>query len=290
MPAANIVTKYNYLKLGRKVFDFLMGLVIFCVKKSRVPSLIRQRVLPNWLLRLILRCVLLLNLDIFHNGCTNEPNPYEMKVVIIGARPDGQAKVVLEILLAEKKYQPIGFIDDDPSKHSLRIRGLPVLGGMSDLPRLIEAHQLQGGIVALGNCRIRRELGQQMKALSLSLINTIHPTAHLDSDVTLGEGLVVSPQVSVITGSVIGDSVNLLTGATVDHDNRIDSGVVLSPGVHTSGRVHIGQDVFVGTGAILLPDAQVGIGAYIGAGAVVLRAVPAGEIWAGVPAKKLSTS
>ena len=210
-----------------------------------------------------------------------------MNIVIVGARPDGQAKVVLEIVQAAGIYQVAGFIDDDPAKAGLRIRGLPVLGGMADLPQLRETYALAGGIVALGDCAVRRRLGQALKGMGLLLVNALHPTAHLDSDVRLGEGVVISPGACVVTGSRIGDSVNILTGATIDHDNVIGAGVVISPGVHTSGRVQIGQDVFVGTGAIFLPDAQVGEGAIIGAGAVVRGAVPAGEVWAGVPARRL---
>ncbi|RMG75113.1 MAG: acetyltransferase [Bacteroidetes bacterium] len=210
-----------------------------------------------------------------------------MKLVIVGARPDGQAKVVLEIVQAEGKHEVVGFIDDDPAKAGLRIRDIPVLGGVADLPRLIDVHALGGGIVALGDCPARRRLGQALKGLGLALVTTIHPRAHLDSDVVLGEGVVISPGACITTGSRIGDSVNILTGATVDHDNVIEAGVVLSPGVHTSGRVQIGQDAFVGTGAIFLPDARVGAGSWIGAGAVVKGLVPAREVWAGVPARRL---
>jgi sugar O-acyltransferase (sialic acid O-acetyltransferase NeuD family) len=210
-----------------------------------------------------------------------------MQIVIIGARPDGQAKVVLEIVQAAGLYEVAGFIDDDPAKRELRIRGLPVLGGMDDLPRLREERGIGGGIVALAHCRVRRELGQRLKQLGLALVSAIHPGSHCDSDVRLGEGVVLSPGVQVITGSVIGDSVNLLTGCTIDHDNVVGAGCVISPGVHTSGRVRIGEEVFVGTGAIFLPDAEVEPGAVVGAGAVVLGRVPAGETWAGVPARRL---
>lgn len=210
-----------------------------------------------------------------------------MKIIIVGARADGQAKVVLEIVEAEGKHEVIGFIDDNTDLHGQVIRGKAIIGGMKDLPRLKAEHGLGGGIVAIGNCPARRRLGQEIKAVGLELINTIHPTASLDSDVQLGEGIVISPGVCIITGSSIGDSCNILTGATVDHDNQIADGVVLSPGVHTSGRCKIGQDVFVGTGAIFLPDASVGEGAFIGAGAVVLREVPAGETWVGVPARPI---
>ncbi|MDX2246225.1 MAG: acetyltransferase [Bacteroidia bacterium] len=211
-----------------------------------------------------------------------------MNIVIAGANPKGQAKVVLEIVEAEKKYTVVGFIDDDPTKKGLKIRELEVLGGMKDLPELIPRLNIGGGIVAFAHNQFRREVGQKIKSLGLQLINTIHPTAHIDSDVRMGEGVVVSPGAIIVTGSKIGNSVNILTGATIDHDNEIEDGVVISPGVHTSGRVIIRRDVFVGTGAIFLPDAEVGEGAFVGAGAVVLKNVPAGEVWAGVPAKPIN--
>lgn len=52
-------------------------------------------------------------------------------------------------------------------------------------------------------------------------------------------------------------------------------------------RVTIGPDVWIGHGAILMPGISVGLGAVIGAGAVVTRDVPAYTIVAGVPAKPI---
>jgi acetyltransferase-like isoleucine patch superfamily enzyme len=43
----------------------------------------------------------------------------------------------------------------------------------------------------------------------------------------------------------------------------------------------------VGAGAVVLPGVTIGEGATVGAGAVVTDDVPAGQVWLGVPARKM---
>ncbi|EJV0607116.1 CatB-related O-acetyltransferase [Vibrio parahaemolyticus] len=50
----------------------------------------------------------------------------------------------------------------------------------------------------------------------------------------------------------------------------------------------IGDNVWIGASVIILQGVTVGEGAVIGAGSVVTKNVPPLEVWAGVPAKKLS--
>jgi maltose O-acetyltransferase len=56
-------------------------------------------------------------------------------------------------------------------------------------------------------------------------------------------------------------------------------------GIEKALPVTIGRDVWVGSGAILLPGITVGDGAIVAAGAVVSRDVPPGATVAGVPAR-----
>jgi FlaA1/EpsC-like NDP-sugar epimerase len=59
-------------------------------------------------------------------------------LLIVGAG-DGGRLVLREILRnPELKLKPVGFVDDDPTKRRLRIDGVRVLGGTSDLARILE--------------------------------------------------------------------------------------------------------------------------------------------------------
>lgn len=209
-----------------------------------------------------------------------------MRVIILGARADGHARVVLDILEASG-VTVVGFLDDDPTKWGQAIRGRPILGGVDRLAALITTHQLEGGIAAIGHNAQRRALGQHIRQAGLQLVNAIHPTAHVASDAQLGAGVCLCPGAIVMPGARLGDCVTLYTAATVDHDSVLEDGANLSPGVHTAGRVHLGRDVFVGVGAVFIPDVRVGEGAYIGAGAVVIRDVAPYDVVAGVPARSI---
>jgi maltose O-acetyltransferase len=53
------------------------------------------------------------------------------------------------------------------------------------------------------------------------------------------------------------------------------------------GPIEIGDYVFIGPRAIILPDIKIGKGAVVAAGAVVTKDIPNFEIWGGIPAKKI---
>lgn len=56
------------------------------------------------------------------------------------------------------------------------------------------------------------------------------------------------------------------------------------------GRIKVGNHVFIGANATILPGVTIGDGAVIGAGSVVTHDVPAGCVAAGVPARVISTT
>ena len=55
------------------------------------------------------------------------------------------------------------------------------------------------------------------------------------------------------------------------------------------GPIKIGNNVFIGNNAIILPGVTVGDNVIIGAGSVVTKDIPSGSVAAGVPAKVIKT-
>jgi acetyltransferase-like isoleucine patch superfamily enzyme len=59
----------------------------------------------------------------------------------------------------------------------------------------------------------------------------------------------------------------------------------LAPGVRIAGDVTLGDGVFAGIGAVVIPGISIGSWSVIGAGAVVIRNAAEGVKLVGVPAK-----
>jgi FlaA1/EpsC-like NDP-sugar epimerase len=71
------------------------------------------------------------------------------EVIVIGAGDAGRT-VVQEMQRSRMlRYTPIGFVDDDRAKLKSRIQGVPVLGTMADLPRLVRERQPDELLIAI---------------------------------------------------------------------------------------------------------------------------------------------
>lgn len=90
-------------------------------------------------------------------------------------------------------------------------------------------------------------------------------------EVTIGEGCQIGPAVQIYTADHPRDPVERATG--------LESG---KP-------VHIGRNVWIGGGAIIVPGVTIGDDAIIGSGAVVTRDVPPGVTVVGNPARPVKS-
>jgi acetyltransferase-like isoleucine patch superfamily enzyme len=108
--------------------------------------------------------------------------------------------------------------------------------------------------------------------------------AHVGRGVNLGHAVRVQGGAYIADETVIGANSFIGPNATILNDRHPPSGdrARWRP-------VVIGADVVIGGGATLVAGISVGDRAVAGAGAVVSKDIPAGEVWAGVPAEFLMT-
>jgi len=199
-------------------------------------------------------------------------------VVIFGS--GGHGRVIADTLRVGG-FGIAGFLDDKPAAPT--IDNLPVLGGTERLDQA-EFLRAYAVVVGLGDGRMRRHVSLRVLERGGELARAIHPAAIIARDVTIGVGTVVMAGVVINTGTRIGRFVVVNTGAVLDHDNRIEDGVHISPGVHFAGAVSCGEDAFIGTGANVIPKIRIGARAIVAAGAAVIDEVPEDALAAGCPA------
>lgn len=106
-------------------------------------------------------------------------------------------------------------------------------------------------------------------------------------DVTIGDYSRIGIHCTVIGPVCIGHHVNLAQGITVtalNHNFEDTSKRIDEQGISTKPVV-IGDDVWIGANAVILPGVTIGTHSIVAAGAVVTKDVPEYSLVAGVPAK-----
>ncbi len=107
-----------------------------------------------------------------------------------------------------------------------------------------------------------------------------------EPEITIGHNFYANAHCHFFGEIVIGD--NVLIGPKVviwARDHGIRLGQLINQQEHVSEKIVIGDDVWLGAGAIILKGVVIGDGAVVAAGCVVTRNVPSNSIVAGSPAR-----
>jgi maltose O-acetyltransferase len=165
-------------------------------------------------------------------------------------------------------------------------------------PELVEARRRARGILARYNATAEEEQDQRASLLR-ELLARVRPDAWIEppffcdygSNTSIGDrfyantGCVVLDSAPVTIGDrvLFGPAVQLLTAThSVETEPR-------AQGLEYAAPIAIGDDVWLGGGAIVLPGVTIGDRAVVGAGSVVTRDVPADTVVAGNPARVIRT-
>lgn len=144
-------------------------------------------------------------------------------------------------------------------------------------------------IIAAGDPTVKKKIVLKAKKLGLEFFTFVHPSVKIHRTSSIGTGSSVFAGAVISAFCVIGNHVSVNYGATLSHGCRMGDFATLSPGVNIGGNVKISEGCFVGINACCSNDIAMGPWSVAGAGAVVIRDVPALTIVAGNPAANIKT-
>lgn len=143
--------------------------------------------------------------------------------------------------------------------------------------------------IAIANSKIRENLTLKCLENCVEVFDVKASNVVVLEDVKMGKGSILCPFVTLTSDITIGKSFQANIYSYVAHDCVIGDYVTFAPAVKCNGNVHIGDHVYIGTGAIIhqgKPNKplKIGKGAVVAAGAVVTKSVPDGMTVFGNPA------
>ena len=90
----------------------------------------------------------------------------------------------------------------------------------------------------------------------------------------------------------LGDNVVICTNVRFVAHDRVDimlSGMFGKKYSKYYAPFEVGNNVFIGSDAVILPGVRIGDNSVIGAGAVVSKDLPSGSVWGGCPARRIGS-
>ena len=205
-------------------------------------------------------------------------------IVIIGAGGFGRevAWLIEDIKKVNNEWNIVGFVDDNKSIQGTEINGYKVVGDIDWLEK-----QEVFVVNAIGNPVIKKKVMDKLDGSKNKYPVLIHPSVICSDRVSFGEGSIICAGNIITVNVEIGKHVIINLDCTIGHDANIGDYSTVLPSVNVSGFVKTEECVSVGTGSAVIQGVNIGRNTVVGAGAVVVKDLPANCTAVGSPAKPI---
>lgn len=206
-------------------------------------------------------------------------------LLIVGA--GNAAREILQIAKDINHVTPLWNIKGFIADAGLNIRNLT--NGEFDIIGTIESwipRENEIYVCAIADPKGRQAVVNKLEMRGAKFISMIHPTVRINDYCRIGEGVILYPYSSIGANAKIGNYV-FLQKTDIAHDAVVGDFSTISSLCGVLGGVQLGERVFLGNHATIVPNVSIGDDSYVGAGSVVIRNVKAGTKVFGNPARKI---
>jgi len=207
--------------------------------------------------------------------------------VLVLVAASGLAREVIAVEQPLGRYDEIVLVDDDAARWGTVVDGATVIGPV-EIAAETGDHDI---VVCAGSGSARRRLVARLATMGVSssrYARIVHPSVALPERCAIGPGSVLLAGVVLTADVYIHRHVVVMPHVTLTHDDVVGDYATLCAGVSLGGEVTVGEAAYVGMNSSIRQRVHVGADSTLGMGAVLLRDLPPGETWAGVPAANLN--
>lgn len=184
----------------------------------------------------------------------------------------------------EKKWDILGFVDDDPSALGKSCCGIKVLGGKDFFKRYPNAQ-----ILAVpgnpNNYLKRKNIIESLNIERDRFATIIHPSVSIASDASIGCNVILMPNVVISCNVRIGNHCVILPNTVISHDSVVGDYCCIGSNVSISGNVTVGSECYIGSGVKMRENISIRKRTLIGIGSIVISDIEEGIIAVGNPAR-----
>ena len=183
-----------------------------------------------------------------------------------------------------KQYEFIGYFDDGLEKNII-VNNFPVIGNVNDVNAINFNLAI---VIAVAEPKTKKRIFNFIENDNVSFPSLIHPNVQTNNDeVNIGMGCIICSSNIITVNVSIGNFVILNLMCTIGHDTIIKDFCSFMPSVNVSGEVLIEESVYIGTGAVVVNQINIGENTIVGAGSVVAKSLPKNCTALGIPARPI---
>ncbi|ETI67562.1 acetyltransferase [Neobacillus vireti] len=209
-----------------------------------------------------------------------------MNIAVIGS--GGHSKVISDMILSNKDYHLIGYLDE--KYEHIRLVEDTFCGPISSAKRLIGHFKDIKFVMGIGDNKTRQIIVRKLNLPNEYYVTVKHKSAIISPSSKIGFGTVIMPNVVINANTKVGVHSIINTGSIIEHDSIIGDFTHVCPRATLTGNVQLDEGSFVGAGATIIPNIHINDWAIIGAGATVIHDIPSYCTAVGIPAMVKKTN